>query len=72
MAPRCSRSEPSPCVLSSRPRVVATDLDGTLLSSASRLSERTRSALRAARAAGHRVVLATARPARVVDGIVGA
>jgi hydroxymethylpyrimidine pyrophosphatase-like HAD family hydrolase len=54
-----------------RPRVVATDLDGTLLTSDSRLSERTRAALRAARAAGHRIVLATARPARIVDDIIG-
>ena len=48
------------------PRVVATDLDGTLLRSDSTLSPRTRHALRAARAAGIRVVAATARPARVV------
>lgn len=55
-----------------RPRVVATDLDGTLLRSDTTLSARTRSALRAARAAGLKVVLATARPARVVDEIFGA
>jgi hydroxymethylpyrimidine pyrophosphatase-like HAD family hydrolase len=54
-----------------RPRVVATDLDGTLLRSDSSLSERTRSALRAARAMGLRIVLATARPARVVAEIFG-
>jgi hydroxymethylpyrimidine pyrophosphatase-like HAD family hydrolase len=48
------------------PRVIATDLDGTLLRSDSTLSERTRSALRAARSAGIKVVVATARPARVI------
>jgi Cof subfamily protein (haloacid dehalogenase superfamily) len=46
--------------------VVATDLDGTLLSSDGTLSDRARAALRSARSAGIRVVLATARPARVV------
>jgi Cof subfamily protein (haloacid dehalogenase superfamily) len=53
------------------PAVVATDLDGTLLRSDSTLSERTRTALRAARAAGIRIVVATARPARVVSAIFG-
>lgn len=52
-------------------RVVATDLDGTLLRSDSTLSARTRRALAAARAAGIRVVAATARPARVVTQIFG-
>ena len=51
--------------------VVATDLDGTLLRGDSTLSGRTRAAMRAARAAGIRVVLATARPVRVVDEIFG-
>ncbi len=51
------------------PRVIATDLDGTLLRSDATLSGRTRDALRAARAAGIRVVLATARPVRVIDEI---
>jgi Cof subfamily protein (haloacid dehalogenase superfamily) len=49
------------------PRVVATDLDGTLLHTDSTLSARTREALRKTRAAGTRVVAATARPARVVE-----
>jgi hypothetical protein len=57
--------------MSSRIRVLATDLDGTLLDSDSRLSERTRVALRAVRAAGCRIVLATARPVRTVDRIFG-
>jgi Cof subfamily protein (haloacid dehalogenase superfamily) len=53
------------------PRVIATDLDGTLLRSDATLSDRTRAALRAARAAGVRIVAATARPARVVEDIFG-
>ena len=53
-------------------RVLATDLDGTLLASDSTLTERTRRAMRSARDAGYRIVLATARPARIVDRIVGA
>jgi len=52
-------------------KVVATDLDGTLLRSDSTLSGRTRSALRAVKAAGTRVVAATARPARVIDELFG-
>lgn len=46
------------------PRVVATDLDGTLLRSDGTVSERTRSALRAAEHAGVEVVFVTARPPR--------
>lgn len=53
------------------PRVIATDLDGTLLRSDSTLSEPTRVALRIARAAGVRVVAATARPARVIEDLFG-
>jgi hypothetical protein len=49
--------------------VIATDLDGTLLRSDSTLSPRTRSALHAAREAGFRVVVATARPYRVLDRV---
>ena len=51
--------------------VIATDLDGTLLRDDSTLSDRTRRALRLARAAGARVVVATARPARVIDVLFG-
>ena len=47
-----------------RPRLVATDLDGTLLRSDGTVSERTRAALVAVRATGIRVVVATARPPR--------
>jgi Cof subfamily protein (haloacid dehalogenase superfamily) len=52
-------------------RVIATDLDGTLLRSDSTLSARTRQALRSTRAAGIRVVAATARPPRVIDALFG-
>jgi Cof subfamily protein (haloacid dehalogenase superfamily) len=48
-------------------RLIATDLDGTLLRSDSSISDRTARALRQARASGLRVVAATARPARVID-----
>lgn len=51
--------------------LIATDLDGTLLRDDSTLSDRTRRALRLTRAAGARVVAATARPARVVDALFG-
>jgi Cof subfamily protein (haloacid dehalogenase superfamily) len=52
-------------------RLIATDLDGTLLRSDSTLSDRTVTALAKARAAGLRVVAATARPARVVEDLFG-
>jgi Cof subfamily protein (haloacid dehalogenase superfamily) len=46
------------------PKVVATDLDGTLLRSDGTLDERSRRALAAAEAAGCLVVICTARPTR--------
>ena len=46
------------------PRLVATDLDGTLLRSDGMCSERTRAALAAVERAGIQVVLVTARPPR--------
>src|SRR3954468_17390070 len=56
---------------SSLPKVVATDLDGTLLHSDGTVSERSRRALAAAEDAGALVVLVTGRPpggmAPVVD-----
>ncbi|MBN0042480.1 HAD family phosphatase [Cellulosimicrobium cellulans] len=52
------------------PRVVATDLDGTLLRSDGTVSERTRAALRAAEDAGVEVVFVTARPPRWLDQLV--
>jgi HAD superfamily hydrolase (TIGR01484 family) len=46
------------------PRVIASDLDGTLLRSDGSVDDRTRHALTAVRAAGATVILCTARPAR--------
>lgn len=54
------------------PRLVATDLDGTLLRSDGTVSERTRRALRRVEAAGAEVVFVTARPPRYVDSIAEA
>ncbi|GAA1715708.1 HAD family hydrolase [Isoptericola hypogeus] len=51
------------------PRLVATDLDGTLLRSDGTVSERTRRALGAAEAAGVEVVFVTARPPRWLDAL---
>ncbi|MFH9294938.1 HAD family hydrolase [Streptomyces sp. NPDC017520] len=45
-----------------QPRLIATDLDGTLLRNDGSLSERTRKALDLATAGGAEVVLVTARP----------
>lgn len=50
-----------------RPRLVASDLDGTLLRSDGTASERTGRALTAVQAAGIRTVLVTARPPRWLD-----
>lgn len=50
-------------------RLVATDLDGTLLDSSGGVSARTRAALAAAEAAGTTVVFVTARPIRWVDDL---
>jgi hydroxymethylpyrimidine pyrophosphatase-like HAD family hydrolase len=50
-----------------RPRLVATDLDGTLLRSDGSGSERTAAALRAVQSEGIRTVLVTARPPRWLD-----
>jgi Cof subfamily protein (haloacid dehalogenase superfamily) len=53
-------------------RLIASDLDGTLLRSDGTVSARTREAIRAAQAGGVRVVFVTARPPRVVGAIVEA
>jgi len=53
-----------PAAVPGLPRVVATDLDGTLLRSDGSVSAGTRSALRAAEDAGVEVVFVTARPPR--------
>src|SRR6266567_4078078 len=47
-------------------RMVAIDLDGTLLSSRKTITPKTHAALKAAVAAGVKIVLATARPPRSV------
>jgi hydroxymethylpyrimidine pyrophosphatase-like HAD family hydrolase len=52
------------------PRVVATDLDGTLLRSDGSVSAETRAALALARRAGATVVLVTARPVRWMTGVL--
>ncbi|HET9102788.1 MAG TPA: Cof-type HAD-IIB family hydrolase [Solirubrobacteraceae bacterium] len=54
------------------PRIIASDLDGTLLRSDGTLSDRTVRALSAVQAAGARVVLCTARPVRWVRPIAAA
>lgn len=48
------------------PRLIATDLDGTLLDSSGAISPRTRRALRAAKEAGAEIVFVTARPPRSI------
>ncbi|GAA3079710.1 HAD family hydrolase [Streptomyces roseofulvus] len=55
-----------------RPRLVATDLDGTLLRKDGVISERTRRALQLAGDEGAEVVLITARPPRFVDVLTAA
>jgi Cof subfamily protein (haloacid dehalogenase superfamily) len=55
-----------------RPRLVATDLDGTLLRADGSLSGRSAAALRGAEEAGVHVVFVTARPARWLDGLADA
>ncbi|NGO14796.1 HAD family phosphatase [Streptomyces sp. HC44] len=52
------------------PKLIATDLDGTLLRSDGTLSDRTRAALTAAEQAGIRVVLVTGRPPRRVPELL--
>lgn len=52
-------------------RLIALDLDGTLLAPTGRLTERTANAVRATAAAGHHVVIATGRPPHLVDDIAG-
>lgn len=52
------------------PRLVATDLDGTLLGADGSISPRTVAALRAVTRRGGRVVFATGRPARMVEDVI--
>ena len=51
----------------SRPRLVASDLDGTLVRSDGTVSDRTRAAVRAVQSRGAVFVMVTARPPRWVD-----
>lgn len=53
-------------------RLVACDLDGTLLRSDGTVSRRTRDAWRVATAAGLRMVIVTARPPRYLDAVADA
>ena len=55
-----------------RPRLIASDLDGTLLRDDGRMSARTAAALLATQAAGIEVVFVTARPPRWVDEVAHA
>ncbi|MFF5521871.1 HAD family hydrolase [Streptomyces coeruleorubidus] len=52
------------------PKLIATDLDGTLFRSDGTLSERTRGALAAVERAGIRVVLVTGRPSRCIPALL--
>ncbi|MPZ60731.1 MAG: HAD hydrolase family protein [Propionibacteriales bacterium] len=52
-----------------RPRLVATDLDGTLVRSDRSISERSRRALASVHDAGAHVVFVSARPPRWLDGL---
>ncbi|KNX36685.1 HAD family hydrolase [Luteipulveratus halotolerans] len=54
-----------------RPRVVASDLDGTLLDPSGQVSDRTRAALRRVWSLGVETVFVTARPPRWLDGLAG-
>jgi HAD superfamily hydrolase (TIGR01484 family) len=58
--------------MTSRPRVVATDLDGTLLRSDGTLSSRSREAIAAAEDAGITTLFVTARPPRWLDELADA
>lgn len=51
-------------------KVIVTDIDGTLLNSQHKLTERTEKALKAAMAQGIKVVLATGKTRRSVDDII--
>ena len=58
--------------MSTAPRVVATDLDGTIVRSDGTVSDATRAALAAAESAGALVVLVTGRPPRWLQGMADA
>lgn len=52
------------------PSLIATDVDGTLLNDAERISRRTRAAILASMAAGTQFILATGRPPRWIQPVV--
>lgn len=60
-------TSPTDSPLPARPRLIATDLDGTLLHDDKSVSERTIAALAAAEKAGIEVFFVTGRPARWMD-----
>lgn len=64
MRDRVARRYGDPVTASHQPRLIATDLDGTLVRSDGTVSERTRAAVLAAQAAGSVFVMVTARPPR--------
>jgi Cof subfamily protein (haloacid dehalogenase superfamily) len=68
-APDADRVVPPPRLDGWRPRLVATDLDGTLLDSSGRVSPRSRSALDACWAAGIPVVGVTGRGPRLLASV---
>ncbi|PZR51871.1 haloacid dehalogenase [Xylanimonas oleitrophica] len=74
-APRHPQPRPSGPAAAGRgaalPRLVATDLDGTLLRSDGTVSDRTRRVLAAVEDAGVEVVFVTARPPRWLDVLAG-
>ncbi|MEU0223350.1 Cof-type HAD-IIB family hydrolase [Streptomyces sp. NPDC006284] len=59
--------QPKPSTAATRPRLIATDLDGTLLRDDKSVSPRTVAALAAAEKAGIEVFFVTGRPARWMD-----
>lgn len=60
----------APAPFATRPLVVATDLDGTLMPAGGHLSDRSRRALEAVRQVGVETVFVTGRPPRWVDHMV--
>ncbi|MCA1599513.1 MAG: Cof-type HAD-IIB family hydrolase [Chloroflexi bacterium] len=63
---QCVKGETGEDIVNAPIRLIATDLDGTLLRSDGTVSERTRQAITHAREAGIAVVLVTARPPRIL------
>lgn len=70
--PRADRAAPPAWSTAPLPRVVATDLDGTLLRSDGTISPRTAGVIAELEAAGTDVVFVTARPPEWLDELAGA